>query len=117
MTMLSSLLGRSAGDAAATLAAIAKSQAIIEFTPDGTILDANQNFLGVMGYTLEEVRGQHQRILVERSYAQSPEYAEFWRRLGRGEFDSAEYKRLSKGGREVWIQASYNPIYEHSGTP
>jgi methyl-accepting chemotaxis protein len=113
--MLSGLFGGS--DAAATLAAISKSQAIIEFTPDGTILTANDNFLNAMGYTLAEIQGQHHRMFVEPSYAQTPEYAEFWRRLGRGEYDAAEYKRLGKGGREVWIQASYNPVFDKSGKP
>src|SRR3569623_1235855 len=113
--MLSGLFGGS--DAAATLAAISKSQAIIEFEPDGTILTANDNFLNAMGYTLAEIQGQHHRMFVEPSYAQTPEYAEFWRRLGRGEYDAAEYKRLGKGGREVWIQASYNPVFDKSGKP
>jgi methyl-accepting chemotaxis protein len=104
-------------DAAFTLNAISKSQAMIEFALDGTILTANENFLGAMGYTLAEIQGQHHRMFVEPGYAQSAEYAEFWRRLGRGEYDRAEYKRLGKGGREVWIQASYNPVFDRAGKP
>src|SRR5690242_16014112 len=102
-------------DAAATLNAISKSQAMIEFGLDGTIITANENFLAAMGYSLGEIKGQHHRMFVEPSYAQSSEYADFWRRLGRGEFDRAEYKRLGKGGREVWIQASYNPVFDRAG--
>ena len=113
--MFSGLFGGAANDAGATLAALSKSQAMIEFNLDGTIITANENFLGAMGYTLAEVQGQHHRMFVEPAYAQSPEYAEFWRRLGRGEFDRAEYKRLGKGGREVWIQASYNPVFDKAG--
>jgi methyl-accepting chemotaxis protein len=108
---------RSNRDAAHTLEAISKSQAMIEFALDGTILMANENFLAAMGYTLAEIQGQHHRMFVEPAYAQSAEYAEFWRRLSRGEFDRAEYKRLGKGGREVWIQASYNPVYDRAGKP
>src|SRR3569833_2642526 len=113
--MLSGLFGGS--HAAATLAALSKSQAIIEFTPDGSILTANENFLSTMGYALAEIQGQHHRMFVEPGYAQTPEYAEFWRRLGRGEYDTGEYKRLGKGGREVRIQASYNPVFDKSGKP
>ena len=105
------------GDAAATLAAISKSQAIIEFGLDGTVLQANENFLSLMGYRLGEIVGKHHSIFVEPAYAQTQEYAEFWRRLGRGEFDSAEYKRLGKDGREVWIRASYNPVLDRAGMP
>ena len=75
-----------------------KSQAIIEFGLDGTVLQANENFLSLMGYRLGEIVGKHHSIFVEPAYAQTQEYAEFWRRLGRGEFDSAEYKRLGKDG-------------------
>ncbi|MEO6012914.1 MAG: PAS domain-containing protein, partial [Devosia sp.] len=113
----SSLFASSKNNSSATLAAISKSQAIIEFSLDGIILMANENFLSAMGYTLAEIQGQHHRMFVEPAYAQSPEYAEFWRRLGRGAFDSAEYKRLGKGGKEVWIQASYNPVFDKAGKP
>jgi methyl-accepting chemotaxis protein len=115
--MTSLFAGRADRDAAATLNAISKSQAMIEFSLDGIILTANENFLAAMGYTLSEIEGQHHRMFVEPAHAQSAEYAEFWRRLGRGEFDRAEYKRLGKGGREVWIQASYNPVFDRRGKP
>jgi methyl-accepting chemotaxis protein len=106
---------KSESDTDATLAALSRSQALIEFSPDGTVLTANENFLAAMGYTLDEIAGKHHRIFVEPDYAHSPAYADFWRRLGQGEYDAAEYKRLGKGGREVWIQASYNPVLDKSG--
>ncbi|MBL8669602.1 MAG: PAS domain S-box protein [Alphaproteobacteria bacterium] len=99
------------------LAAISKSQATIEFSLDGKILTANENFLKVLGYTLEEVRGQHHSMFVEAAYKQSPEYRLFWDRLGRGEYDTGQYKRIGRGGKEVWIQASYNPIMDVNGRP
>jgi len=93
-----------------TLDAVSRSQAIIEFTPDGTILTANTNFLDAMGYSLAEILGQHHGMFVDPAYRNSHEYREFWDRLRRGEFQAAEFKRVAKGGREVWIQASYNPV-------
>jgi methyl-accepting chemotaxis protein len=99
------------------LAAISKSQAVIEFTTDGRILNANPNFLSALGYTLEELKGQHHSMFCEPAYRQSPEYRAFWDRLGRGEFDAGQYKRIAKGGREIWIQASYNPILNADGKP
>ncbi|MCR9213291.1 MAG: PAS domain-containing methyl-accepting chemotaxis protein [Proteobacteria bacterium] len=99
------------------IAAVNKSQAVISFNLDGTIIDANENFLDAMGYSIEEIRGEHHRKFVEPAYAASEEYTEFWASLGRGEYQSAEYKRLAKGGREVWIQASYNPILDPDGNP
>lgn len=95
--------------------AINKSQAVIEFNLDGTIIDANENFLVTLGYSLEEIQGKHHRIFCEPELASSQEYKDFWRKLNAGEFDSAEYKRIAKDGREVWIQASYNPILDASG--
>lgn len=97
------------------LTAISKAQAVIEFSPDGTILTANENFLKTVGYSLDEIRGKHHRIFVEEKYASSPEYRAFWEKLGRGEFDANRYKRLGKGGKEVWIQANYNPIFDMNG--
>jgi PAS domain S-box-containing protein len=97
------------------LAAISKSQAVIEFEMDGTIVNANENFLGAMGYTLGEIKGKHYGIFVEDTYRNSADYREFWAKLGRGEYQTGEYKRLGKGGREVWIQASYNPILDSNG--
>jgi methyl-accepting chemotaxis protein len=97
------------------LAAIHKAQAVIEFMLDGTIITANENFLKTLGYTLDEVKGQHHRMFVEPSYAQGAEYQQFWQKLGRGEFDAGQYKRIGKRGNEIWIQASYNPILDANG--
>ncbi|GAA5162049.1 methyl-accepting chemotaxis protein [Viridibacterium curvum] len=99
------------------LDAIGKSQAVIEFNLDGSIITANHNFLAVLGYTLEEVRGQHHRMFVDAEYARSAEYRQFWEKLGRGEYDAGQYKRISRTGDEVWIQASYNPIFDVDGKP
>ena len=99
------------------LAAISKSQAVIEFGLDGIIQTANDNFLKTLGYTLEEIRGKHHRIFCDSTYTGSQEYRTFWEKLNRGEFDSGEYKRIGKGGKEVWIQASYNPIFDLNGKP
>jgi methyl-accepting chemotaxis protein len=99
------------------IAAIDKAQAVISFDLDGTILDANQNFLDTLGYRIEEIRGQHHRMFVEPSHRDSAEYRAFWDALRQGRFQAAEYKRIGKGGKEVWIQASYNPILDMSGRP
>jgi methyl-accepting chemotaxis protein len=95
--------------------AIGKSQAVIEFKKDGTILDANENFLKTMGYSLNEIRGQHHSMFVHPSDRDNATYRDFWAALNRGEYQSAEYLRVGKGGREVWIQASYNPIMGPDG--
>ncbi len=105
------------GDTAAVLSALNKSQAIIEFELDGTILTANENFLNAVGYSLDEIKGRHHSMFVEPSYKESAEYREFWARLGRGEFQAAQYRRFGKGGREIWIEASYNPILNSKGKP
>jgi len=97
------------------IAALDRSQAMIEFKPDGTIVTANQNFLGAMGYSLEEVQGKHHSLFVAPAESGSAEYRSFWEALRRGEFQASEYKRIGKGGREVWIQASYNPLRDSSG--
>lgn len=99
-------------DAKATLDAVSRSQAVIEFKPDGTILTANQNFLGAVGYSLDEIRGHHHGMFVDPVYRSSPEYSGFWQKLQRGEFQAAEFKRFGKGGREIWIQATYNPVFD-----
>jgi methyl-accepting chemotaxis protein len=99
------------------LAALDKSQAVIEFAMDGTILHANQNFLAVTGYSLAEIKGKHHRMFVSPETAHSKEYADFWSRLQSGEYFSAEFQRFGKGGREIWIQASYNPILDTRGKP
>ncbi|PAM74232.1 hypothetical protein CEK00_02590 [Stenotrophomonas maltophilia] len=106
-----------AADSAGQLAAIDKSQAVIEFGMDGRILSANDNFLAATGYSLDDVRGQHHSLFVEPEYRGSAEYRQFWEKLGRGEYDAGQYRRLGKGGREVWIQASYNPILDLNGKP
>jgi methyl-accepting chemotaxis protein len=101
----------------AKLAALMRSQAVIEFELDGTIITANQNFLDALGYTAAEVVGRHHSLFVDPAEAQSPDYQAFWRRLNAGEFVAAKFRRLGKGGREVWIQASYNPVFDEAGRP
>ena len=103
------------GDAKRILAALGKSLAIIEFKVDGTILTANANFCAAMGYDLSEIQGKHHSMFVDPEHARSVEYREFWARLGRGEFEAREYRRIGKGGKDVWIQASYNPVLSRSG--
>nr|MDH4440049.1 PAS domain-containing methyl-accepting chemotaxis protein [Rhizobium sp.] len=95
--------------------AIDQSQAIIEFEPDGTVTDANGNFLKAMGYTQAEVIGQHHRIFCDPAYVGSSEYADFWAKLRSGEFVEDNFVRYGKGGREVWIQATYTPVYDTRG--
>ncbi len=104
-------------DYASQMAAIGRSQAVIEFSTDGEILSANEIFLHVLGYGFEEIRGKHHSMFVDPSERESAEYREFWTRLQRGESQTAEYKRIGKGGREVWIQASYTPILDSTGKP
>ena len=106
-----------AADNDGQIAAIRKSQAVIEFNMDGTIRTANQNFLDAMGYTLAEVRGRHHSMFVQPAERDMPAYREFWDKLNRGQYQAAEYRRVAKGGREVWIQASYNPILDLNGKP
>jgi len=95
--------------------AISRSQAIIEFALDGTIIAANENFCRAMGYNLEEIVGQHHSMFVDASEVRSEDYREFWRKLNGGTFIASKFRRLGKGGREVWIQASYNPIMDRQG--
>ena len=97
--------------------AISRSQAVIEFTLDGEIVTANENFLGALGYQLNEIVGQHHRMFVDPKYAQSAEYQEFWKRLKGGEFASGEYRRIKKDGSDIYIQATYNPIFDDKGKP
>lgn len=97
------------------LNAIDLSQAVIEFNLDGTILSANQNFLNTVGYTLDEITGKHHRIFCDPEYAKSSEYRAFWQKLNSGVFDAGEYRRVGKGGKEIWINASYNPIFNAAG--
>ena len=102
-------------DEAGKINAIYRAQAVIEFSPTGEILVANDNFLTAIGYHLDEIKGRHHRMFCEEAYANSEAYRVFWERLGRGEYQSAEYKRLGKGGREIYIQATYNPILDEAG--
>ncbi|MDE2388930.1 MAG: PAS domain-containing protein, partial [Betaproteobacteria bacterium] len=99
------------------VAAISRSQGIIEFDLTGSVLDANENFLQLMGYTLHEIKGQHHRIFVDKDEANSGAYRAFWQKLGEGEFYSGEYLRLGKNGKRIWIQATYNPILDLHGKP
>lgn len=108
---------RRTAEAEGQVAAIGRSQAVIHFALDGTIQDANENFLAAMGYALEEIVGRHHGMFVDPDYARSADYAEFWASLRRGEFKSAEFRRFAKGGREIWIQATYNPIFDAAGRP
>ncbi len=101
----------------AYVGAINKSQGVIEFSLDGIILHANENFLNAMGYTLDEIKGKHHSLFVDAAYRDSAEYRLFWEKLRRGEFDAAQYRRIGKGGKEIWIQASYNPLVDAAGKP
>jgi methyl-accepting chemotaxis protein len=95
--------------------AIDRAQAVIEFDLNGHVLVANENFLDVLGYRLDEIRGKHHRMFCEAAHVSSQDYADFWAKLNRGEFDAGRYKRVAKGGRTVWIQATYNPIFDGNG--
>ena len=102
-------------DLQAINAALNRVQALIEFDLEGIILHANENFLATVGYTLAEVQGRHHAMFCDPEYVKTAEYKDFWARLGRGEYDRGDYKRVGKGGREVWINASYNPIIDADG--
>jgi methyl-accepting chemotaxis protein len=106
-----------AADFAGQIEAIGKSQAVIEFNMDGVVLNANQNFLGALGYSLSEIQGKHHSMFMPPADRDSTAYREFWASLNRGEFQSGEYRRVGKGAKEVWIQASYNPIRDLNGKP
>src|SRR5947208_3222505 len=101
----------------ATVAALNRSQATIEFKMDGTVITANDNFLSTLGYRLEEIKGKHHSIFVDDKEKLTPAYRQFWEALNRGQYQAAQYKRIGKGGKEVWIQASYNPILDLNGKP
>ncbi|CAI8706310.1 PAS domain-containing methyl-accepting chemotaxis protein [Pseudomonas sp. fls2-241-R2A-110] len=98
-------------EANAKLAAVSRSMAMIEFTPEGIVLDANDNFCRAMGYSAEEVRGKHHRIFCEEAFYRSEEYAKLWRDLARGEPVGGTFLRLNKQGKEVWLEASYMPVF------
>ncbi|TWB52042.1 methyl-accepting chemotaxis sensory transducer with Pas/Pac sensor [Rhizobium sp. ERR 922] len=100
-------------DASRILSAVSKSQAIIEFDIQGKVLTANENFCRTLGYELKEIVGNHHRMFCDPSYVTTPAYQDFWARLGRGEHDAGTYKRHAKGNREIWIQASYNPVFRN----
>ncbi len=97
------------------LAEANRNQAVIEFDNKGTVLSANNNFLSCLGYTMAEIKGRHHSLFVEESYARSPEYSQFWTDLNNGRFQTNDFKRIGKGGKEVWIQATYNPRFDASG--
>jgi methyl-accepting chemotaxis protein len=99
----------------AVLEAVNRSQGVIEFTMEGSILMANDIFLQALGYTQDEIKGRHHSMFVEESFRQSPAYKEFWEKLNEGEFQAGDYKLIGKGGKEVWIQASYSPIFDEKG--
>ena len=105
------------GDLTAIYEALDRVQAIIEFNLDGTVVSANDNFLQIIGYEADEVVGKHHRIFCDPAYAESAAYAEFWQKLGRGEYHADEFKRITKDGSEVWLQASYNPVFDKDGKP
>lgn len=104
-------------EASGQIEAISRSQAVVQFSLDGTILGANKHFLSTLGYSLEEIEGRSHRMFVEERHANSSDYRAFWAALGKGEYRAGEFKRLGKGGRQVWIQATYNPILDASGRP
>src|SRR3979490_1660481 len=102
---------------AGMIAAIGRAQAVIAFNLDGTVVTANENFLKTLGYSLGEIQGKHHSMFVEPAMRDSAAYREFWASLNRGEYQAAEYKRIGKGGKEIWILASYNPILDEKGKP
>ncbi len=104
-------------DLLAIYQALDRAQAIAEFNLDGTVVSANDNFLRIFDYTLDDIVGKHHQMFCDPQYAQSEEYKELWRKIGRGEYRSAEFKRLGKGGKEIWLQASYNPVFDDNGNP
>ncbi len=106
-----------ANDFEGQLESVNKSQAVIEFELDGTIITANDNFCNVMGYSLNEIKGKHHSMFADPAYASSAEYRQFWEKLNRGEYDSGQYMRFGKRDKEIWIQASYNPILDVDGKP
>nr|HEX4315830.1 methyl-accepting chemotaxis protein [Kofleriaceae bacterium] len=108
---------RQAFEDANQVKAINRSQAVIQFKLDGTIVHANDNFLRGLGYRLDEVVGKHHSMFVDPTYARSDDYRAFWARLNDGQFDAGQYPRIGKGGRVVWIQASYNPLLDEHGKP
>lgn len=107
--------GMRKADMLGQIAAINNAQAVVEFDLDGHVLAANSNFLGAMGYALDEILGQHHRLFVDPAERGSAAYAEFWRRLHQGNRNAGRYRRIRKNGSDVWLQASYNPIFDRHG--
>ncbi|WP_020095760.1 PAS domain-containing protein [Methylobacterium oryzae] len=108
-------IGGARRDISFTFDALDRSQAVIEFEPDGTIITANANFLTMMGYALPDIRGQRHALFVEAAHRETPAYHAFWDALRQGTHQVAEFKRIAQGGRYVWVQASYNPVLDRSG--
>jgi methyl-accepting chemotaxis protein len=108
---------KSSQELASKLDALSKSQAVIEFNLDGTIVTANENFLNAMGYRLDEIKGKHHSMFVAPELREQAEYRAFWEALRRGDYQAGEFQRIAKGGRPVWIQASYNPLLDRRGRP
>ena len=104
-------------DDSGVVAALGRSQAVIEFNIDGSIITANENFLKTLGYSLEDIRGKHHSLFCDSSYTSSTEYRTFWANLARGEFQSGQFKRIHRSGKEVYIQATYNPVLDNKGKP
>ena len=104
-------------DALAQAQAIGRSQAVIEFNLDGKIITANDNFLRALGYSLDEIQGKHHSLFLPPGERDLASYREFWAALNRGEFQAAQYKRIRKDGKPIWIQASYNPVLGRTGKP
>ena len=102
-------------DNAAILAALDRSQAIIQFTPQGEIIAANANFLKTIGYQLDEIKGRHHSMFVTPAERDGSDYRAFWEKLRRGEYQAAQFRRIAKGGKEIWLEASYNPIFAGGG--
>ena len=106
---------RALAEANAKLAAISHSMAMIEFSPDGVVLDANEHFCKAMGYSLEEIRGQHHRIFCEEAYTKGEEYRQLWRDLARGEPRSGTFLRVNRKHQDIWLEASYMPVFGSQG--
>ncbi len=106
-----------AADYEGQIAAIGKSQAVIQFNLDGTVIDANENFLKTIGYSLAEIKGKHHSMFVDAAYKNSADYKHFWEKLNHGDYQSGEFQRVGRGGKEIWLQASYNPILDIGGKP
>ncbi len=108
---------RRLGEVEAILAAVDRSQSVIEFALDGTVLAANQNFLTLFGYAADDVIGRHHRIFCDETHTSSLEYLQFWKRLAIGHFEANRFRRLDARGGDVWIQATYNPVLDAQGRP